>query len=300
MNPFPHLFDFERDETEGERVFFRIFELVVCGLALQWAWYWAASIDGMHDIVQPQGLAYYIDVSFMFDYGFAYANATVITGLMVAAFLRLWRGSYLAVLGLFHLQYVARYCLGKVPHGSNLVGMAVLGLGVAVLVFRQRAYVRRFALGFMYFFVGLGYSMAGICKLVGTGVTWSDGRHLWMWISEKGVDAFAKTGVLEFNALQQLVLDHYEVATAFLTVGLVSELAAFLIWWRPFRLPVGLALLGLHLGIYATMNILFAHSMLLLVLLAFPWARLIDAGLRRLAPQHTLRRRLTSFARSGE
>jgi hypothetical protein len=292
MNPLPHLFDFERPETTGEVVFFKVFELAVGIFVAQWMWDWAGYIQRISDVVLPLGIAQYIDISFMFEHGLAYVNAGLATALLVAGFARVWRGAYFGAFLLMHLQYAARYCLGEIPHSANLVGMAVLGLGVAFVLFREGRLYRRFSLGFLYFFVGLGYTLAAFSKFVGTGLTWSDGRHLWMWINEKSIDTFAKSGVLEFNAVQQWAIDEYWVATLFLTIGLVSELAAFLIWWRPLRLPIGLAIIGLHLGIYFTMGIMFTHATLLLVLLTFPWARGLEAGFRRLEVHHNLSRRL--------
>ena len=147
---------------------------------------------------------------------------------------------------------------------------------LAALFFRRPVQVRRFTLGFTYFFAGLGYTLAGISKLVGTGVSWADGRHLWMWIYEKGVDALSKTGVADFNLLQELALADHTVATAFLAFGMLTELGAWLMWWRRFRTPVILAVLGLHLGIFWVMNIMFYLAFYELVLLGLPWAAWID------------------------
>ena len=138
---------------------------------------------------------------------------------------------------------------------------------------------RRFTMGYTYFFVGLGYAMAGICKLIGTGIFWSDGRHLWIWIHEKAVDVMGYTGLLDYNFLQEIALGSMFFATISLTFGVLSELFAWLMWWRRFRLPILLAVLALHVGIYVLMNIMFWHTFWELILLAFPWAKWIDAYL---------------------
>jgi len=58
--------------------------------------------------------------------------------------------------------------------------------------------------------------------------------------------------------------------------ALLLELLAFTVWWRPFRLPVLLALVGMHAGIYAAMQISFHFAAIELLLLALPWSRWLD------------------------
>ncbi|MEM9663754.1 MAG: hypothetical protein AAF970_02405 [Bacteroidota bacterium] len=271
-----HLFPTDRPESRGFLLFFKIFEALIVAFTIYYAWYWGRYILRISDVVLPLGIAQYIDVRFMFGNSLPLINAALISGLMVIGFFRLSRWAYLGGFLLLHWQYATRFTLGEIPHSGNLVGMAVLGFAIAALAFEDGRYRRRFVIGYNYFFVGLGYTLAGICKLIGTGLHWSDGSHLWMWVHEKGIDAFAKWGVLDFNLLQDTVLAHYPIATLFLTIGLVSELSAFLMWWRPFRLPVGLAVLGLHVGIFLIMGILFAFSMAIVTMLTFPWARWFD------------------------
>lgn len=278
-NLWKNLFAFDEEETAGDIVFFWIFELFIVGSTIYWAWHWAQYIPRISDIVLPLGIANYIDVSFMFNGTLPYVNLALIAGLSVLGLLRVHRYAYIGAFLLLHLQFASRYVLGEIPHSSNVLGMAILGFGLAFIVFQSAAHRRKFVLGYNYFFIGLGYTLAGFCKLIGTGIFWSDGRHLWMWIHEKGVDAFAKFGVLEFNWLQEAALSSFSVATLFLTIGLLSELAAFLMWWRPFRTPVVFAVLGLHVGIYLVMGIMFWITFLILILLALPWARWIDAVL---------------------
>ena len=275
------LFGFSRPVTRGERVFFRVFEAFVAGLAVYLAWRWAFYIPRISNVVMPVGLAQYVDISFLYVGRRAFLLASLLTVLATVGFLHLWRGAYLCVFLLLHLQYVARFSLGKIQHGSNILGLTLLALALAMLAFRSPTYRRRFSLGFTYFFVGLGYPISAFCKLVGTGLTWPDGRHMAMWIHEKSIDAFAQTGAFNFNLLQEWALNHWWIATAFLVASLLTELSGFLLWWRRFRLPVGMAILGLHLGIYAVVDILFLFGIMELVLLVFPRARWIDAPLER-------------------
>jgi len=275
-NLFDNLFEFDREETDGEIIFFRLFELFVVYFTIRLAWEWGQYIPRISDVVVPPGIANYIDVSFMFESPLPLVNAGLITALAVVGFLRLNRYAYFAAFLLLHLQFATRFTLGKIPHSSNVLGMTLLALALAMIFFDGGRYRRRFTMGFTYFFVGLGYTSAAFCKLIGTGITWPDGHHLWMWIHEKDIDTLAKTGVLQHNWLQELVLSDYWIATAMLTVSLLTELLAVLMWWKRFRTPMVLAVIGLHIGIYYVMNITFQITFLELILLALPWAVWIE------------------------
>jgi len=277
-----NLFGFEREETVGEILFYRIFELVILYWTIKYAWRWGPYMDRLGDIVLPLGIAEYVDVSFMFTNHLGIVNAVLMTVMALVAFLRLWRPAYLVTLLLFHLHYVARFSQGEISHGSNFVGTAVLALAAATLAFKHRKEIRRTALGLCYFFFGLGYTSAALCKLGATGITWPDGRHLWMWIQERTVDTFSKTGIVDYNWLQELSLDHHLVATAILTFGLLTEFFAFLMWYRRFRPYIMTLLVGMHVGIWAVMRLTFSANTYLLLLLAYPLPRLIDKALERL------------------
>ena len=291
---FRSLFDADRPETAGDRLFFRVFELFVALGSMYLASNWGLYILRISDVVLPLGIAQYIDVTFLFKHNLSIVNAVLISLLLLTGFLRWWKYAYLAAFLLLHLQYAARYCLGEIPHSSNMLGMTLLGISLAMVLYTDDDHRRRFALGFTYFFVGLGYTLAGFSKLVGTGLTWPDGRHLWLWIYEKSIDKYAKIGTLELNALQEIALDSHLVATAFLAFGLLTELAAFLVWWRPFRLPVMLGVLGLHVGIYLVMNIFFTLSVIELVFLAFPWPALLNYLMPRFSWMRMLEKRVAA------
>jgi hypothetical protein len=280
-----HLFGADGPETRGDRLYFRIVELFILGYAVWFCWDWGLYIQqNISSVLLPLGLANYVDVSFLFDHNVALLNAGLVALLGGLGFFRLWRPAYLLALLAFHLQYTARYSLGEISHGSNLIGMGVLGLGVALVAFRTESVRRRFTFGFLYFFIGLGYTSAAVCKLIGTGITWPDGRHLLMWIAERKVDTLSKFGAFEPNLLQEWVLADYHVGTAILLFGLFAEAVSFLMWWRPYRYPVVLLVVGMHLGIYVSMNIFFAASTYFLILLGLPWNRVFDALLDADAP----------------
>lgn len=276
MKLLHQLFDVDREETAGEILFFRAFELSVLYWIVQFAWSWGLYIQRIGDVVLPLGIAQYVDVSFMFNHQVSLVTALLITVAAGLGFTRLWRYGYLAALLLLHLQYVARYCLGEISHGSNLIGVTLVGLSLGAVAFQDPRLVRRFVLGFCYFFFGLGYTSAAFCKLIATGPTWVDGRHLWMWIGERTVDTFSISGVIDHNLLQLWALDAHWLATMILAFGLLAEFFGFLIWFKRPRHVVLTLLLGMHLGILVSMKINFPANTHLLVLLAVPWPLLID------------------------
>ena len=277
-----NLFDFEREETAGEILFYRFFEMVVVYWTIKYAWRWGPYLDRLSDVVLPPGIAEYVDVTFMFNHPLGIINAVLMTVLVLVGFFRLWRYAYLVTVLLFHLHYAARFSQGKISHGSNYVGMAVFIMAVATLAFQHRKEIRRATLGLCYFFFGLGYTSAALSKLGGTGLTWPDGHHLWMWIQERTIDKFSLTGSVDYNWLQELAIDHHLIATAILTFGLLTEFFAFLFWFKRTRPLAGTLLVGMHIGIWGVMRITFSANTYLLLILAYPWERLIDLALRRL------------------
>ncbi len=277
-----NLFDFEREETLGELLFYRVFELVMTYWVLLFAWEWGFYILKISDVVLPLGVANHLDISFMFAHHLSLFNAVAITGMMALGLLRLWRFGYLAALVLMHFQYAARFSLGEISHGSNVIGMALLGMALGMVLFRERKHMHRFVFGFLYFFLGLGYVSAAACKLVASGPLWVDGHHLWLWIAERTVDTFSLNGVIEHNALQQMILGSHTLATMILAFGLMTESLAFLMWFkrtRPWIMPL---LIMMHVGILLSMKINFPANNVLLLLLAYPWGSWIERGLTHL------------------
>ena len=263
--------------TQGQKLFFKVLELYVLFQACDLAWSWAAYILKIQDVVLTLGIANYIDVSFMFGNNTSLWLAGVMSLLSFTTYLRFTpRWSYLIVFAILHLLYATRYCLGEIPHSANFIGLSTLALGVAFIFFDENKYRYPFFLGAIYFFVGFGYTNAAICKLIATGPSWVDGRHLWLWMTEKSVDHLSRTGEFGFNFLQELSFVSIPVATVILLIGLFTELFGFLIWFRKTRPFIILAVLGMHIGIYLTMKIWFGKFMSELVLIGFPWALWLD------------------------
>lgn len=279
------LFDFARPDTPGERWFFRIFELFIAAWTLQHVWTWASFLPRIEGVVLPLGLANYVDVSFMFNAAFAYLAAATLTLLLFLALLYRFRFAYWGVLLLFHLFYVSRYSLGEISHGSNFIGTAVLALALGVSLFKKEARPRmRFVFGLLFLLFGLGYTSAGVCKLVATGIDWPMGEHLRLWMGERYIDVTSSRGFKELSPFQQLALEHTSIGTAALTFGLVAELGGFLVWFRRTRVLAITALILMHVGVDLSMDIYFGHNIYILLLLGYPWSRLLDRLHRRLSP----------------
>jgi len=272
------LFQFGKSESWGDIWHFRLVEIFLVLYTIKYTWNWGEYIqNNISDVMLPLGLAQYIDVSFMFDHHVALINAGLIGLMSLLGLTRTWRPAYAIALLLFHFQYVARYSLGEISHGSNLVGMGILLLGIAHFAFTDNAVRRQFVWGTLYFFIGLGYTSAAVCKLIGTGIFWPDGRHLLMWIGERQVDVMSKFGAFDPNLLQELILQNYHWGTLFLLFGLVAEASSFLMWFRKYRYYIVMLVVSMHFGILLTMNIFFEASTYLLILLGLPWNRILDA-----------------------
>lgn len=270
------LFEPDRKESSAWYVYFIVMELLVIGLIASYAWNWAPYIARISQVVLPLGLAQYIDVSFMFSETLPYVNAGVLTIALLAGFFRLNKYAYLIAVFSIHLQYISRYSLGEISHGSNMAGLCLLALAVAAIAYKDGVEFRRLAFGLIIFFMGMAYTSAAVCKLIGTGPLWVDGRHLWLWIGERSVDVMSQHGEFELNLLQQFTLQFHWLATLILVFGLLTELIGVMAWssyWRPF---VVFLLVGMHFGIEWTMNIQFSSYVYILIWIGFPWYKFFE------------------------
>lgn len=154
--------------------------------------------------------------------------------------------------------------------------MSLLAVAISLFFFKDPKIYRRFAIGFVLFFVGIGYTSAGVSKLIGTSLTWPDGNHLWLWMAKRKVDVLSEGGVFSYNWIQEFSLKYRWFATLSLTFGLVAELAGFLLWFDKTRPFIAAALIGMHLGIYVAMNIMFDVYIYVLLLIGFPWSYWFD------------------------
>jgi hypothetical protein len=276
LNLSEQIFGFSIADSTGQRIFRKVFELFVVIGTCKLVWEWGMYTLRISDVILPLGLARYLDISFMHENTLPLWNAGLISILSVWGFLGKARWPYAIAFVLMLFQYAARFSLGEIPHSANLVGMGLLGYALGRLFYPEKLDGSRFAVGFSYLSVGTAYTFAAWSKLIGTGPFWFDGRHLWMWINEKAVDEISRSGFVELNFVQEIALSSQGVATMFLFFGMVTEFFAFLFCVRRLRFPVGMAILMLHIGIWLTMDIMFALSVWELVILAPPWAFVID------------------------
>ncbi len=278
MRILQNLFQFDEPDSVGTKIQLRAFEFFAVTYTLIYTWEWAFYIPRLSDVVLPLGLANYIDISVFFTNGISIYNAVLISlfTLIPLLFKRV-RWLYAIAFVLFHLQHVARFSQGEIPHSANLVAFSLMGLGLAALFFKGMKNELSFAFGFTLFFFGLGYTSAAISKLVATGVTWVDGYHLWLWMGEKSIDILSLQGEFQYNWLQELAFNSRFLATLILSFGLITELLGFTIWFKKLRPYIVIMLIGMHVGIDLTMNIFFKTFSIQLIIMGFFWNRYINA-----------------------
>lgn len=275
-----NLFTPEHPDTIGTRLYYRAFELFTIVYTMIYAWQWGSYILRISDVVLPLGLAEHINVEIFFHNNLPLINAALISICVIFAFFfdkAKWLYGIAAIL--LHLQYVTRYSQGEISHSSNLLGFSMLGLGIGSVFFKDKQRSLHFALGFVIFFLGLGYTSAAVSKLVATGITWPDGNHLRLWIAEKSTDVLSDTGNFNYNIFQEYALNYWYIATGFLFSGICIEITGFMMWWKRFRPFVFMLVIALHIGIYLTMNIWFRSYTIELFIIGFPWHKLIDQWL---------------------
>lgn len=274
---FALIFKFDKEESVGEILHFKLFELYMVYHIIWTVWYWGMYTLRITDVVLPLGLAQYIDITFMYGNNLPILNALIISIIVVLAFFRkvpVW--TYMLALILMHFQYIARYSLGEISHGAHLTGMTLLVFAMGIIIFKSSKERRRFIWGAVFFFVGISYSSAGISKLIGTGPTWIDGHHLWIWMGEKSIDILSRDGVYTTNSLQDLAWSSRLLATLILLSGLLIEVFGFLFWYERTRPFIAALTIGMHIGILYSMNIRFDASIAQVLIIGFPWYILFD------------------------
>lgn len=279
-----NLFPFEKQLTRGEQLYFKLFELLIALCSLRLAWQWSDYVQRLDRVLKPQGIGHYLDLSFLLGSQAAYLLTAVLALCLVLGVTRRSPFGYGAALVIMHVLYVARHSQGKASHVAHCIGLSLLALTLGAALFRRSsALFQRLVLGSLIFFFGLSYVLAGICKLRYTGLGWPNGSHLVLWIAERELDSRAAWGSFAPNMLQRLILEHQPLGTLTLAFGLATELLAFLVWFERFRSWMFTGLIAMHVGIGVTMNIYFTYNVTLLVVLGYPWWRLIDWLLRRVS-----------------
>lgn len=277
-----NLFPFERKLSYGEQLYFRIFEVLIAVFSLLLAWQWAVYMQRLERVLKPQGIAHYMDLSFLLGSQIPCLVAGALALCLLLGVVRRSPYAYGAAILLMHVLYAARHSLGKAPHIAHCIGLSLIALALGTALFRSSAaHLQRFVFGFLIFCLGVSYALAGICKLVYTGIGWPDGSHLLLWIAEREMDARGALGSFDLSIVQRSIVEHRVLGTVALAFGLVTELLAFLAWFERLRIWVLSGLIAMHLGIGLTMDIYFSYNVYLLVMLAYPWGKLVDWLLQR-------------------
>lgn len=252
---------------------FRLFQVLVAGWSIYYAWYWGLYALRNREVVLPLGAAHYlpVDVFFAWPWPLILAVLICVSALFALIHYRT-RFAWLVLILLLHLLYVIRFSQGEIPHSSNLIGMSALALGIGQLVSPASRRQERLTLRITLFFIGLGYVTASVSKMIGTGPMWAHGDHLTLWIAEKSVDILSREGQWAANPLQQLALSSTGAATMILLFGWIAEASGFLFWFTRTRPFIAVVLIAMHLGITMSMNIRFDSFVSVLLLLGFPWA----------------------------
>ena len=270
MKIWENIFGFDREETIGERLFFRVYELFVIYFSIKYAWFWVDEMQVNQTVKFPLGIAHYVNLTFMYSNIAYWAFGAFVLALSFG-FFRVQKYMYLVAMILFHVFYAARYSQGEISHGSNLAGVSILAFALAYIMYNKRIHIYRAAIGYCMFFFGLAYASAGVCKLIGTGPLWVDGNHLIIWIGEKMIDTYSRDGSVQLNWLQLMIQDHRWLGTMILSFGLLSELSGIGMWFRKIRKFIFFIMLSLHIGIYITMDIYFGTSIKFMIMLLIPW-----------------------------
>ncbi|RNC85562.1 MAG: hypothetical protein ED557_01970 [Balneola sp.] len=267
-----NLFGEPEELTKAHVIYFKIFELFMVYEVIWHSWYWGIYTLKIRDVVLPLGLARLVDISFMHNEFMPIIVASLTTIIVLVAFFRIGsKWLYAIALLLFHILYVARFSIGEIPHSANLVGMALFSFAIGLGFFDKKNERYRFIIGITIFYIGAGYFSASISKLIGTGITWVDGRHLWLWIAEKGTDILSREGEFQYTFVQTLALNSIPIATMILIVGILTEFFGILFWFNKARPFIALFLIGMHFGVTLSMNIRFDAFMIELFILGFPW-----------------------------
>lgn len=278
------LFGYPVELTKAHLIYFKIFELFIVWKTIDYAWEWGLYTLKITDVVLPLGLAKLIDISFMHNHYMPIINAILITVIVIISYFRIgFKWQYLVAIILLHVQYVARFSIGEIPHSANLPGMALFSFAMGTLFFKTKDNRYRFIIGITVFYIGFGYFSASMSKLIGTGLTWVDGRHLWLWIAEKGTDILSREGEFQYTIVQQIALKSIPAATMMLMVGILTEFFGILIWFRKLRPFITLSIIGMHFGVTMSMNIRFDDFIILLLIIGFPWPEWYNSHKSRLA-----------------
>ena len=197
---------------------------------------------------------------------------TLALGLVALALRWCWRDDARAgwaVVALFGVAWLIERVSAEghqgVRHGSLLPVSALIGtLAAPRLTQRPSAALSQEA---AWGAVAAVYTLAGLSKVLGSGLAWFSPSNLGLLILERAADAPAPLMDLRLAAAGSPTL-----CVALATGALVAELGGALLLWPKARPFVALALIFTHVGIAVLMGYVYASWAL--VLIALTWGRL--------------------------
>lgn len=173
-----------------------------------------------------------------------------------------------AVVGIFGLCWLIERASAEghqgVRHGSLLPVSALIALLVAPRVTGSRA--APLAQEAAWGAVAAVYTLAGLSKVLGSGLAWFSPTNLGLLILERAAEAPAP-----IMDLRLAVAGQPGLCVTLAAGALVAELGGVLLLWPRARPLVALALILTHLGIAALMGYVYATWALALV--ALTWGR---------------------------
>ena len=116
--------------------------------------------------------------------------------------------------------------------------------------------------------LSLFHSNAALAKVLESGFRWPNGLSLQLWIELMG---------REGSVVNELILSNRSVAALMQWVVLCVEASAILaVVFQQLRVAIGVALLGLYVGIADSFGYSFLLNAILVAAFFFPWPKMID------------------------
>ncbi len=116
--------------------------------------------------------------------------------------------------------------------------------------------------------IAIYHSNAALSKLLQSGIEWTNGLSLQLWVHLMG---------REHSLINTLILSSRTTAALMQWATLLVEASSLVAVFCPrLRVPIGVALLGLYVGIADSFGFCFALNGFLIAAFFFPWAGIID------------------------
>lgn len=174
--------------------------------------------------------------------------------------------------------------MGKIGHGSHLLGLIVIGLCAAVFLSNNRTSYKLTSYQFSFLAIGLFYFFGGLSKVTtasGLPKIWPTTYSLPIWISHKNLEYLSAYGVDSLNIFQTIILN-YPMFSIFLLVGvLLLEFLPIVGYGIKSLRPI--ALMGvvlLHTGNQILLHIGFMSNVVICLFLIYDWPSLINQVLK--------------------